>query len=152
MITGCGYKMGDIISQQTIAVPVFHNETLYRGYEFLLSKAVVSEILTNTQLKVVSVDRADSILTGKITKIEQNTVTKDENRLATELDITVYLEIEWKERETGKEILPKTPIAETVEVIAGRGQSLEAAITEALKRLARFVIYTMEHPYWKKTA
>ncbi len=144
--------MGDIISQQTIAVPVFHNETLYRGYEFLLSKAVVSEILTNTQLKVVSVDRADSILTGKITKIEQNTVTKDENRLATELDITVYLEIEWKERETGKEILPKTPIAETVEVIAGRGQSLEAAITEALKRLARFVIYTMEHPYWKKTA
>ena len=149
-ITGCGYKMGDIIPHQSIAVPIFHNETLYRGYEFLLSKAVVSEILTNTQLKVTSVERADSVLTGKITKIQQNTITKDENRLATELDITVFLELEWKERETGKPLLPKTSISETVEIKASRGQTLEDAITEALKRLARFVIYAMEHPYWQK--
>lgn len=138
--------MGDIIPQQTVAVPIFHNDTLYRGYEFLLTKAVISEILSSTQMKVASIERADSILAGRITKIEQSTVTKDKNRVATELDITVFLEIEWKERSTGNPILSKTSLSETVEIKASRGQTLEDAITEALKRLARYVIYTMEHP------
>lgn len=144
--------MGDIIPQQTVAVPIFHNDTLYRGYEFLLTKAVISEILSSTQMKVASIERADSILAGRITKIEQSTVTKDKNRVATELDITVFLEIEWKERSTGNPILSKTSLSETVEIKASRGQTLEDAITEALKRLARYVIYTMEHPYWQQNS
>lgn len=148
---GCGYQIGDVIPQQSIAVPIFHNETLYRGYEFALTKAVISEIFTNTALHVVETDVADTILAGTIKTVAATTVTKDVNRVATRLDVTVAVEIEWKDRKTGKILVPKTTLAETVEAIANRGQTIDSAVSDALRRLARLIIYRMEHPYWEKT-
>ena len=150
LCSACGYQVGDILKDQTIAVPIFHNNTLYRGYEFFLSDALISELLANTSLKVVHSSRAETILYGTITKIRQKTIIKDENRLATNLDVMVEVNIEWKDKSTNKSIIPSTSLSETIEVSVQAGQDLNKAITEALRKLARKVIYQMEHPYWKK--
>ncbi len=145
---GCGYQIGSILPNETIAVPIFHNETLYRGYEFFLTDAVVSEILTTTPLQVVSKNQADSWLKGTIRKLEQQTVTKDEERRATELDITIYVEITWYDK-FDKIRLASKRVAETTQV-KSNGQNLDSAITEALRKLGRKIVATLEHPYWPK--
>ncbi len=147
---GCGYHIGDILHEQTIAVPIFHNETLYRGYEFLLTKAVISEILTTTPLQVVEQEESDTVLYGKILKVEQQTIAKDEERRATALDLTIYAQIHWQDIRQKKDILAPRTVAESIEVRFQRGQSLDSAMTEALRKLGRKIVANLEHPYWKK--
>ena len=147
-VAGCGYHAGDILPAKTISVPIFQNKTLYRGYEFLLSKSVISQLMTSTPLHVTNTARAETMLTGTITEIRQKTVTKDEDRRATELDVNVTVEIEWKDLQNDKYILAKTRVSESMDVVVSIGETVENSITEALKKIARKIVSKMEHPYW----
>lgn len=131
---------------QSIAVPIFHNKTLYREFEFSLTEAVIKEILTGTNLRVASLERADSVLKGSIVQVAQSTVTKDESRLATQFDVSITVEVVWEDLRTGEVLLPLQNVSETIEVYAERGESFETAVLLALGKLARAIVYTMESP------
>ena len=143
-----GYQMGDIIPQQTISIPIFKNETLYRGYEFLLTNSLHKEILTQTSLQITNANVASTVLKGTILAIRQRTVEKDENKRAVRLDVHVKVQVEWLDKVTNKPILPITTISDTVEVMVAQGESTDSAITQGLSKIARHIIYHMEHPYW----
>ena len=150
IVSACGYRIGDLIPPDTIAVVNFQNKTLYRGYEISLTEGLVSEILMRTPLKVMPYGKANTVLSGDIVSIKASTVTKDETRAANQLDVTVSVEVEWKDVREKRTLLPKTRVSETVQVIVSRGENLESAITQSLRKLARFIVYAMEHPYWEK--
>ena len=145
-LTSCGYKMGFTTppKYKTIAVPIFKNSTLYRDYEFTLTSAVKAEILTRTPLHFASESKADTILHGRITRIHQATITKEEDRLASRLDVTLWVEISWKDRRTNQWILPPVRLAETVEIITNRGENLEGALDKALRRIARYIVFRLD--------
>jgi hypothetical protein len=149
-LAGCGYQMGNLLPQgiHTVAVPVFGNDTLYRGYEFSLTEAVIAEILNLTSLQIATVARADTLLDASIERIAQSTIAKDENRLATRLDITITVHITWRDLRTGKNIVPARKIAETVEINTTQGETLDNAIGQGLRKLARLIVYALEDPYW----
>lgn len=144
-----GYQMGDLIPERTIGIPIFKNKTLYRGYEFTLTTAVEKEILTQTQLQILSPNNADTILKGTITEIQATTVEKDKNKRAIRLDVHVTVLIEWYDKTTQRNILPSTKISDTVEAIVSQGESTEDAISEGLSKIARRIVYAMEHPFWQ---
>ena len=148
-LCGCGYTAGSLTPYgiKTVAVPIFQNDTLYRGYEFLLTKAIITEIATRTSLHPTARDAAETMLVGNITSIRQSTVIKDENRQATQFDVTIAVNILWTDTRTGKPIVPAQTLAETVQVTTDRGENFENALIQALRKLARSIVYTLESPY-----
>lgn len=149
LLAGCGYQVGDILPERTIAVPIFHNATLYRGYELSLTRVVISDLLTTTPLRVVSQSDADTVLYGTIHKIQQFTISKDESRQAIELDVVVETQIRWVKKD-GTEILPARMISETMHVQVQQGQTVANAIGNSLHKLSRKIVANLEHPYWEK--
>jgi len=69
-MTGCGYTLvgqGNLPDHiKTIAIPVFENTTLEDGIEQTITNAAVQEFVRGGKVKLVSEDKADAILTGKI--------------------------------------------------------------------------------------
>ena len=149
LILGCGYKMGTIIPSGTVAVITFDNKTLYRQYEFFLTQALMSEISMRTSLKTSDVSNSDTILSGTIVQISANTIRKNEQREATELDITVSVEINWKDTRTGQFIVRNNSLSETTQIISNRGENFDNSIVQSLRKLARSIVYAMEQSYWQ---
>ncbi|MCS7015656.1 MAG: LPS assembly lipoprotein LptE [Gemmatales bacterium] len=58
-------------SIRTIRVPVFRNETFYRGLEFQLTQAVIQKIEQRTPWKVVQQGYGDAELTGIIRMVQK---------------------------------------------------------------------------------
>jgi hypothetical protein len=92
---------------KTIRVPIFQNITFYRGLEFDLTKAVVTEIERRTHMKVVNCD-ADLELTGKImTFLKSNILGSPVNEVRN-AEVAMGVEVVLKDLRTGQ-ILSKTP-------------------------------------------
>lgn len=90
----------------TVAVDVFENETPQRDFEYDLTDALVKEIEARTPFKVTSSDRADTILTGRIRRIELQQISKSSlTGLAEEITVGVTIDMKWKDLRTGESLL-----------------------------------------------
>jgi len=84
-LTGCGYHLSgsdrlpsDI---ETVAVPVFHNNTFQPTLENAVTAAVKEEFLTNSRLKVVNdPDQADLVVKGTIVSYGLTPLSFDSSR------------------------------------------------------------------------
>ena len=74
----CGYKVGFQAKREirSIAVPIFRNRTLRRGFEFTLADALRREILQRTHLRLADPDEADAILQGEILTVKEGVLIK----------------------------------------------------------------------------
>ena len=75
LLSSCGYRftsVGGLVPEdaRTIAIPTFMNGTGEPYVDVEVTKAVVSEFLTDGRLKVVSAETADLVLKGKVTKFD----------------------------------------------------------------------------------
>jgi hypothetical protein len=105
----------------TVRVPIFKNETFYRGLEFQLTEAVIREIELKTPFKVVTAGcPADTELTGKITGFSKNIVNFTQLNNVREAETTLTVEVTWKDLRPGHigEFLsapvPKPPSTEAI--------------------------------------
>lgn len=108
-ITSCGYSVSGKSNPhiQTIAIPIFENETLETGVEDILTNVLIDVIQENRSLTLTSERNADSVLLGKITGYRRTVYTYDagENVQAYKVEIAVAVEYEdrkkrktlWKE-------------------------------------------------------
>ena len=101
LLTSCGYhfsSIGGIVPQgaKTIAVTVFVNDTVEPYVDVEVTKAVVDEFLKDGRLKVVSMDDADLILRGHVTKfaVTAQAYTPDSHVQAYNVGITVSISVE----------------------------------------------------------
>jgi hypothetical protein len=86
----------------TVRVPIFKNETFYRGLEFDLTDAVIREIELKTPYKVVTAgDPADTELTGKIITYSKNPVIFDQLNLIRQMETTLAVEVVWRDLRAG---------------------------------------------------
>jgi len=105
----CGYQVagrGDRLPAdvQTIAVPMFVNETSRFKIEQLLTSAVTQELLERTKFRVApEPGRADAILKGTVKDVRAGVVTFDLNTgRATTLQIQVTSSVTLLDRHTNK--------------------------------------------------
>ncbi|OGW53614.1 MAG: hypothetical protein A2Z46_00840 [Nitrospirae bacterium RBG_19FT_COMBO_55_12] len=75
LLTSCGYRLGGaggLVPEgaRSISVPVFINGTHEPYVDTEVTKAVVNEFLADGRLQIVSLESADLVLRGKITKYE----------------------------------------------------------------------------------
>ena len=158
---GCaGYRIGNATlfrpDIQTVYVPVFQSTSLRPGLGERLTEAVIKEIELRTPYKVVgSLDRADSILTGRITSETKRTVVESPYDDPREIATRLQVEVQWIDQRgrvlTPEEAIPVPPelstvVAETT-LVPEVGQSLATAQQAALQRLAMQIVGMMENPW-----
>ncbi len=108
LLSGCGYKLGEIRptpmrSVRTLAVPTFKNNTYEPRIEVLVADTVIKQLQQDGTYTIVSDDTADAILYGTITKIERRSLRSVQNNvLATsEFGLTLTVSYEVVDRVTG---------------------------------------------------
>jgi hypothetical protein len=121
---GCGYSNPKLVRQDihSVYVPVFDNETFRPGQEKDLTRAVQEEIRRNTELKLAPRSRADSVLRGTITEVDEYVVTKTIGDNIVNKRIGLTVSIEWKDRRTGQPIVSRQEMRVTDRFSPGLGE------------------------------
>jgi hypothetical protein len=131
---------------RTIAVDVFDNDTYERGVEFELTDALIKEIEARTPYKVTSASRADTILTGRIRRIERTQLSKSQlTGLSEEVTVSVTIDVHWRDLRTGQPLLALESFTGHGLFVPSRptGEPIELGEFAAVQALARDVVGEM---------
>ena len=149
LISGCGYTSKSLISRKinTIYIPIFENETFRRGLEFDLTTALKEEILSKTKLRIAKKNGADTILTGKIIRVDEGVITSNARDNIIENRVTITVNIALADRRTGRELMLTDSLSNTAEYIVTRGENINTATQECLAGLAEMIVYQLEEKW-----
>ena len=160
-LTGCaGYQIGqqqlyrpDI---RTVHVPVFESASFRRNLGEQLAEAVATEIMEKTPYRVVSADRADSILRGRLISETKRVIAEDRFDNPRVIEAGMVAQIDWVGSQG--ELLSHTitiPIDQyelrvgaAEQFIPEAGQSVATAHQRAIQELAQQIVAQMEVAPW----
>jgi hypothetical protein len=152
--TGCGYVVGYPATPglSTVHVPTFTSDSFRRGYELQLTEAVQKRIMAATPYRLVSADRAQTILTGHITSVTKRPTNQTKYDDPRQLELGLAIELRWENVATGEllgqQVIPVNGASATVLVNADftpeTGQSLATATQQAVDDVARQIVGMME--------
>lgn len=125
-------------SIQTVAVPIFKNDTFHTGVELTLTQDLIKQIQRQTPWRITSSDRADAVLSGSITQVSlRNLTTRTGVGLVQEMAVQLTVEFEFVDNRSGKTLtsrtnysalgsfVPANPTGERIDVgYAGASQTL----------------------------
>jgi hypothetical protein len=160
-LTSCGYQQQGVYDRnqmpgyqwhslyredvQTVAVPVFINTSYRRGVEFNLSKAVIQDIETHTPYKVVSSEKADTILEGEISSVSLTTLTTNlDTNLPQEQSITLKVNFTWKNLRTGQVLVARQDFEQKASFFPTLGEGTFVGSQDAVERLALAIVNEMQ--------
>jgi len=130
----------------TVAVPIFENTTFHRNLEFDLADALIKEIEARTPYKVVPNARADTILTGRITDVEIDQLSKSrQTGLSEEVVLGVTIDFEWKDARTGEILQARREFATHALFVPSppSGEPIEFGEFAVIQRIASDVVDEM---------
>ena len=140
---GCGYRSagtraaGEVTS---VFVPIFENYSFRRGYEFELTRAVISQIQSEGILRVAPRDQADSELLGSILTYEQPVILEDPQDEVIEAKAGLTLRILWRDRRTDRVLMHQDNLNVSAPFIIPRGETEATAREELFKRIAENIV------------
>jgi hypothetical protein len=102
LVGGCGYHFGGNLPPhvKTVAVPVFKNLTQQPGIENTITEAVVSAFANTGRLRVVPIDKADSILEGEITEYNVESTSYNTSLDAQAFRLQVKVNVQFRDVRT----------------------------------------------------
>jgi len=120
MLTGCGYKLGEIRptpmrSVRDLSVPTFKNSTYEPRLEVMFADTLVKRLQQDGSYHIVNSDQADAILNCTITKIDRNALRSVQNNvLATsEFGLTVQVRYDVVDQQTGAILMSGVAVGRT---------------------------------------
>jgi outer membrane lipopolysaccharide assembly protein LptE/RlpB len=120
MLTGCGYKLGEIRptpmrSVRDLSVPTFKNNTYEPRLEVMFADTLVKRLQQDGSYHIVNSDQADAILNCTITKIDRNALRSVQNNvLATsEFGLTVQVRYDVVDQKTGAILMSGVSVGRT---------------------------------------
>ncbi|MFQ5957453.1 MAG: LptE family protein [Candidatus Brocadiales bacterium] len=148
-LAGCGYTSRSLLEQNvhSVYVPIFDNATFRRGLEFELTKAIKEEILFKTRLKIEDKERADTILEGIITDINEHVLIENPDADVVESSVTVFVRFSWVDQRTGRALIEGEDVSAAAEFIARRNEDVKAGEVEAFVDVAEKIINLMEEKW-----
>jgi hypothetical protein len=140
---------------QTVYVPIIESDSFRRGLGELLTEAIIKEIESVSTYKVVGDPNADSILSARLTADDRNVLVENAFDTPRVMETTILVEVTWLNRRriplAPAQMIPMPPelvgITGTSALLAEAGQSVASAQTQAIERLARQIVGTMEEPW-----
>lgn len=131
---------------RSVAVPIFENDTLVREVEFDLTDALVREIRAATPYTVLSTARADTVLTGRIRRVEIDSLSRSRlTGLSEEVLMGVTIDFQWKDLRTDRVLMERTGFTGQGLFVpsAPAGEPIEWGRFDAVQQLARSVVDEM---------
>lgn len=152
--TGCatdpsqGYSFQSVYDKsiQTVAIPIFKNETTSRGLEVQLTESIIKELQARTPWHLASTDRADTTLVGVITSTRLSVLSDDpQTGLVQEQAVRITIRFEWRDNRSGDILLARDGYAASAVFSPARnvGDRLEVGQRSALEELASDVVSDM---------
>lgn len=140
-----GYAFGTTYRKdiQTIAVPVFANQTFSRGVELRLTEAIATEIRRTTDWRITDAAGAQTTLTGSVVESRLTKLsTARETGLVEDVGVTLVINFEWRDARTGKVLAARRNFAASESFVPARGagERLEIGQYGAIDRLAKDVV------------
>jgi hypothetical protein len=142
-----GYQWHSLYREdiQTVAVPVFVNVSYRKGMEINLSRAVIQDIEVHTPYKVVSPEKADTILEGEISSVATNTITNGlYTALPQEQTITMRVHFTWKNLRTGQIMVERKDFEQKATFYPTLGEGATVGQQDAVERLALAIVQEMQ--------
>jgi outer membrane lipopolysaccharide assembly protein LptE/RlpB len=118
-LSGCGYTLvgqGSLPDHiETIAIPIFENDTLEAGVEDIITQALIEVYVKGGKVRLVSDDEADAILRGTVRSYNSDEAAdyNDQNEISSyKLIVAVDVELEdlindkiiWKAENLSEEV------------------------------------------------
>ncbi len=156
ILSGCGYRAGYLTREgiDSVAVPVFKNDTFYRTIEVDLTRAVVTRIEKETPYRLTDSASADAVLEGKITGYRKTvlTVTVDSRagvprNTPTDEEVSITVEATLRNAKTGR-VIARTVVREGDDFSGPLGETEDATRVLLYRRIAqRIVERTLERDW-----
>jgi len=149
-LSACGYSSKPLYNTayRTISVPIFNNKTFRREWEFRLTEALDKAIESRTPYKIVSQDKADTVLSGEIVNISEDVLS---DRYGTviprESQLTVAVNFTWKDR-SGHVLVERQSFNRSATEIPQIGERVVDAEQLAIERLANAIVDQMQKSDW----
>jgi len=135
----------------TVAVPIFTNKTYYRGLEFNLSKAVVTELESHTPYRVAPKETADTLLTGEIINVRVHNISRSpSNALPQEQLFLINVNFTWKDLRTGQIYTERRGFEQSAPYYPTLGEDQTAGSQDNIEKLALAIVEELQAP-WGKT-
>ena len=154
LLAGCGYRMGSLMHPQvkTIAIAPIKNNTLEPYGSAAMRAALCEQFQFDGSLKVVSLEKADCILYGRITSVESKGTMDDsfdnmQTYRPSEWQVTINFEFEVVIPGKKKPLVNKRVVAGTAQyqVMADQDVTRRRGLKQACINAARdTVVYTVE--------
>ena len=144
---GCAYSTARPYPSnvQTVCVEMFGSKEFRRSLEFQLTEAVQKRILTDTTYRLAGKAQADTLLTGEVVEVRQAALGTDPRTgLPRETAATVVVNVQWKDLRSGKVLLDRPAMVQTVDYIRPVGETFFQASNEALDDLAERIVEEMQ--------
>ena len=146
VLPACGYSTSSLLRKDisSVCVPVFDNQTFYRGLETRLTKAVVEEVELHTRLRFAARARADSVLEGELLEYDESVVAKTTMDAILVKKISAKARFRWVDRLTGAPIVRWTEVRESARFAVAIGEPQEERV---FRELAQRIVEKMEEPW-----
>ena len=153
-VSGCGYHMGSVMHPQvqTIAIAPIKNETLEEFATPCMRQALAEQFQIDNSLSVKTVEAADCVLYGRITKIKttgigfdstnnEQTYTPAEFALEITFEFTVIIPGRSKSLINLRQVSGKAAYQVTADNEIARRRGIQMACRDAAQKA---VVYTVE--------
>lgn len=147
LCSGCGYTMQRPFDDQvrSVCVEMFHTRDFRKDLEYQLTEAVVKRIELDTPYAIAPAARADSVLSGEVLEVRQNTLGNDfRTDLPRETGVTFVVSFRWKDLRNGRILAERQQFPYTTTYIPPVGESFSDARVRGLDGLAELIVESME--------
>lgn len=143
-----GYSFSSVYDEsiQSVAIPIFKNETTSRGLEVTLTESLIKEIQKRTPWHIAPTDRADTTLVGVITNTSLAVLSDDpQTGLVQEQAARITIRYEWRDNRSGDVIVARDAYSASAVFSPSRNVAdrLELGQRDAIEELAHDVVSDM---------
>jgi len=147
-----GYAFGEAYDEsvRTVAVPVFDNITFNTGLAAQLTDAIAKEIQGSTPYRVTIAERADTVLSGVITRAELDTFARRPGLgFVQEQTFTLTVDFAWRDARSGETIVERQDFSAASSFTPARstdgtdGERPEIGQRAAIQELAEQIVEAM---------
>ena len=140
--SGCSYYSTSSRSLpshiRTVAIPLFQSATTETGIKEILTDAIVARFVTDNQLKVVDARDADSIVTGTIVNVREESVSFEQGVNTRETRIWIFAHVKYEDVRNGEVVWedPDLQAWGVFEISTGTTEDRIEGIEQAVNRMA----------------
>lgn len=162
LAAGCGYSGGSSAPSsssssgyqwkslyrpgiKTIAVGIFDSRDFRQGEEFRITTALAKEIEAYTPYKIAPRDSADSLIEGRIRRIQRPVIfNSSDGGVPAEQLFILTVDFTWKDLRTGKIIVSREAFEQVTSYYPTLGEGSFVGSQTAADKLALAIVQQME--------